>query len=286
MIDLHAHTTISDGTYSPRDLVREAKKRGLTAVAITDHDSIDGHAEAIEEAEKLGMTLVKGIEFSVSYGKGRLIHLLGLGIEPENEGFIARYTRYRQVRASKLTHVFRGLREMGVELTIEDVEPFVVGGLMDRQAIAKFLIDRGYTSIMKESWIQYIDHIPYIEGELIDPKTAIDAIHAAGGKAFMAHFHLPIGLKGYTEAEARERLQELKDMGLDGLEYYYPSFTKEDQLRCAQYIEDFNFLKSGGSDFHGANRANIQLGVGEGDFNVPDELLESILEPKKESASA
>ncbi len=286
MIDLHAHTSVSDGTVSPSELIRLAKKKGLEAIAITDHDTIDGHEEAEREALKLGMTLIKGIEFSVAYGEGRLLHILGLGLDGKADGFQAIYDRYRRTRSTKLTHVFRALRERGVDIHQEDVKPYVLGGYMDRQAIAKWLVDNRYAPIMKNAWVDYLDYIPYIEGELIDPKSAFDAIHAGGGKAFMAHFHLPIGLKGYTDEEARTHLAKLKEMGLDGLEYYYPTFTKEDQLRCAGYIEDFGFIKSGGTDFHGANRAHIDLGNGEGDFKVPGKLLEYIVDEGKATVSA
>ena len=277
MIDLHVHTTISDGTLTPTEIVRLAQETGLLAVAITDHDSIDGHDEAVREAQRLGVTLVKGIEFSATYGQGRLVHLLGLGIEPSCEGFMQPYLAYRALRSTKLAPVFEKLAAMGVDITVEDVEPYVLGDYMDRQAIAKYLVGKGYVDLMKHAWIKYIDHIPYSEGELIDPKTAIDAIHAAGGKAIMAHYHMPIGLKGYSEEEVGSRLQELKDMGLDGMEYYYPSFTKEEQAKVGKYIEEFDFIQAGGTDFHGANRAHIQLGVGEGDFEVPDEVLDRIV---------
>lgn len=286
MIDLHVHTTVSDGTVSPQALVRLAKKSSLSAVALTDHDSVAGLKEAALEAEKLGITLVNGIEFSCRLTKDRLVHILGLGIDPEAEGFVETLTRFREIRASKLTHVFRGIHELGAEVSYLDVEPFVEDGFMDRMTIAKYLVRNGYATGMKEAWIRYLDHVPYIDGELMDPSSAIEAIHAAGGKAFLAHFHMPIGLKGLSDEEAREQLQRLKDWGLDGLEYYYPSFTKEDQLICAQYVADFGFIKSGGSDFHGENRAHIQLGVGDGTLKVPDELLKHILVTKAEEASA
>lgn len=285
MIDLHAHSTISDGTLTPTQIVRLAKKNGLTAIAITDHDSIDGHDEAVKEAKRIGMTFVKGIEFSVTYGEERLIHLLGLGIEPECEGFMTPYLNYRKERSTKLGPVFDQLMTMGVAITPEAVEPFIVGAYMDRQAIAKYLVDKGYAEIMKFAWINYLDLIPYAKGELIDPRTAIDAVHAAGGKVFMAHYHIPIGLKGYSEEEIHERLTELKAMGLDGLEYYYPSFTKEDQLKCGQYLDKYDFIASGGTDFHGTNRAHIQLGVGQGDFKVPERLLNDILEIEEEESA-
>lgn len=276
MIDLHAHTTISDGTVSPKELVQNAKKIGLKAIAITDHDSIDGHIEAQLEADQTGIQLIKGIEFSVSYGKNRLIHVLGLGLDTTSKVFTDIYTNYRSVRSEKLNHVFKELNNMGLDIKREEVEPFTVGGFMDRQAIGKYLVANGHVPIIKSAWVDYLDHIPYIPGELILPKDAFDAIHAAGGKAFMAHFHLPIGLKGYTEKEALQKLQDLKNLGLDGLEFYYPSFSKNDKIKCAKYIKEFGFLESGGSDFHGANRPHIKLGVGEGSFNVPDEVLKNL----------
>lgn len=277
MIDLHTHTTISDGTVSPKELIQEANKTGLKAVAITDHDSIDGLDEAQSEADRLGIRLVKAIEFSVTYGENRLIHILGLAIEPHCEGFMTIYTRFRKERSVRLTHVFKKLRSMGAQIEREDAEPYISGDYMDRQAIAKLLVAKGYALTVKDAWGKFLDQIDYVSGELITPEDAFSAIHAAGGKAFMAHFHLPIGLKGYSDEEARKGLKELKELGLDGMEFYYPSFTLEDKLRCSEYIEEFGFIKSGGTDFHGSNREHIKLGVGEGDFEVPDELLENIL---------
>jgi predicted metal-dependent phosphoesterase TrpH len=274
MIDLHVHTSVSDGTVSPTEMVRQAKEIGLNAVAITDHDSIDGHKEAQDEAERLGVKLVKGIEFSASYGDGRLIHILGLNIEPDCPGFMIPYLAYRKLRSEKLDHVFKTLQERGLDISPEALEPYKQGQYLDRQAMAKWLLNNGHSDTMKGTWVDWLDQIPYAEGELIDPQVAIVAIHAAGGKAFMAHFHLPIGLDTYTENESKKRLAELKAMGLDGLEYYYPSYTIADQEKCLTYIREFDFLISGGTDFHGGNRAHIQLGIGEGDFVVHDELLE------------
>ncbi len=277
MIDLHTHTTISDGTLTPRELIQLAKKTGLSAVAITDHDNIAGLDEAQREADRLGVTFIKGIEFSTAFGENRLLHILGLGIDPQNERFVQKYTNYRKERAGRLPQVIDKLRSLGVVIDMESVEPYISGGFMDRQAIAKYLVAKGYTKSVKDSWINYLDKIDYIEGELIKPEDAFNAIHAAGGKAFLAHFHLKIGFKGYSEEEVREHLKKLKELGLDGIECYYPSFSKEDRSRCIKYIEEFNFEKSGGSDFHGANRPHIKLGKGEGDFEVPDELLEIVL---------
>ncbi len=276
MIDLHTHSNISDGTFSPRELIQQAKKIGLTAIALTDHDSIDGLEEAQNEADKLGVCLLKGIEFSVAFGNKSLIHVLGLNIDTSNEDFLKIYNHYRQLRASKLSHVFETLHQIGINITPDDVEPYISGGFMDRQAIAKCMVGKSYTESVRDSWVNYLDKAPYTDGELINAADAFSAIHAAGGKAFLAHFHLPIGLKGYSDEEARHHLLTLQKLGLDGIEFYYPSFTEEDSLRCAKYINDYGFLKSGGTDFHGGNRPHIKLGIGEGQFNVPDELLHNI----------
>ncbi len=285
MIDLHAHTTVSDGTLSPKELIRLAKKTGLSAIAITDHDSIEGHEEAAKEAGKLGIRLIKGIEFDAYY-KGRRLHILGLNIDGDHPDFLKIYQSYRKGKEKLLGPVFEGLEQLGAHISLEDAKVFQSGDYLDRQALAKCLVDKGYTTIMKESWINYLDKIPHQEGELLDIQSVLDAIHYGGGKAFMAHFHLPIGLAGLSDEGARQFLSELKEMGLDGLEYYYPSFTKEDRLKVADYIQDFGFLKSGGSDFHGANRAHIQLGIGQGNFKVPDQVLENIIPKSKENASA
>ncbi len=281
MIDLHAHTTTSDGTLSPKELIQQAKDAGLSAIAVTDHDTIDGLEEAQNEADKLDILLVKGIEFSVAFGENRILHVLGLGINPQDENFLQLYNRYRKERSEKLFVVFEGLRSLGIDIEPIIVQPFITGEFMDRQAIAKCLVAKGYTKNIKDSWINYLDKIDYIEGELIKPEDAFKAIHAGGGKAFLAHFHLNIGFKGYSEKEIHSHLTKLKAWGLDGMEYHYPSFTKEDKLRCAKYIEEFDFLKSGGSDFHGATRAKVKLGVGEGDLHVPDNLLNHILSGKE-----
>ncbi len=275
MIDLHTHTTISDGSYTPTELIRLAKETGLKAVAITDHDCVEGLDEAAEEAQRIGVKLIPGIEFDVRF-LGRRLHVLGLNINKENETFQKIYKAYRTRKEGCLDRVFELLREMGVTVSFAEVLPFQTGGSMDRQAIAKYLVAKGYTNDMKESWGNYLDRISFLEEELLEPEAALLAIHSAGGRAFLAHCHLPIGLAGMTDSEAESFLKDLQKMGLDGMEYHYPSFTREDQERCGRFIEMFGFRKCGGTDFHGRNRPQIRIGIGEGNFVVPDEILEYV----------
>ena len=286
MIDLHVHSRISDGSDRPRDIIRKATALGLEAVALTDHDSIDGLEEASLEAHRLGMTFIKGMELSTSYGEGRLIHILGLNLDTSNGRFLRLYNDYRLAREESIHNVFNRLRARGIPIHKDVVAPYVTGGRFDRQAVAKYLVANKYVPTITKAWMDYLDRIPYGYGELIQPTTAFEMIHAAGGKAFLAHYTKPIGLAGYTMEEKMARLEELQTMGLDGIEFHYPTFTQEDTEMAEGFVERFGFLKSGGSDYHGSNRQGIELGIGNGSVNAPYTLLEGIMPLDRETVSA
>lgn len=279
MIDMHVHSTISDGMETPSETIKKAAKLGLTAVAITDHDCIDGLEEAQEESKRHDIIFVPGIELSVSYGENRLIHILGLNIDWKNEAFLQLYKAYRQSRNKQIDHIIKGIRKrFNIDIPLDELYDLSTDGMLDRQTVAKWLLFKGYTSMMKYSWINYIDHFDYVSGELLDMKTALEMIRLAGGKSFMAHFHKPIGLKGYNNRELNTILQHLKSLGLDGMEAFYPDFTKEDYLKVQAILDNYDFLSCGGSDYHGSNRPSVSLGIGEGTMVVPDGLLRDILE--------
>lgn len=276
MIDLHVHSTISDGMDSPKQIIRKAKQLGLTTVALTDHDCIDGLIEAEKEAHKLGINFIKGIELSVSYGEGRIIHILGLGINPEDPTFKQHYTAFRQRRNHYVKNTLASLNKQGIFPETKELLEISTDAYLDRQTVAKWLLKTGYTTSMQESWVNYIDKIPYAEDELIDMVSALNMIRSAGGKSFMAHFHKPIGLFGYSEEECHNILTELKTLGLNGLEGYYPDFTSEHHKILDGYIKKYGFIASGGSDYHGSNRPSVKLGKGNGSLHVPDSLIEEI----------
>ena len=219
---------------------------------------------------------IKEIELSVIYGQGRLIHILGLGIDPNDITFKRIYEKYRITRAKKLETVFDGLKKQGIKPNISEMGQFATGGWLDRQAIVKWLVANRYADTVVDAWIKIIDHIPYVEGELIEPEEAFYAIKKSGGLSFLAHYHKWIGFHGYSKFETEKRLIELKAMGLDGIERYYPSFTQTNEEEVDYYMEKFKLIPSGGSDYHGKNRPNIELGIGEGNFSVPDEIVENI----------
>lgn len=277
MIDLHAHSMYSDGMDTPVEIIRKAKNLGLEAIAITDHDCIAGLDEASEEANKLGVNFIKGIELSVTYGEKRLIHILGLGIDPSKEGFKSLYQIYRESRHKQLGHVIKGLNKRGIYPEMDEVLELSPDGYLDRQTVGRWLLQKGISKSMHSSWVDYLDVFPYKDGELITMKSAFELIKAGGGKSFMAHFHKPIGLKGYSESQCHAILSDLKSLGLDGLECYYPDYTDENIRQVNTYVKKYDFLISGGTDYHGSNRPSVELGIGTGDMRVPNELLEFII---------
>lgn len=277
MIDLHVHSSISDGSYSPEEVVCRAKTMGLKAFALTDHDSIDGLETAHKVALKVGIELINGIELSVYNGEHKLMHFLGLGLNIHNRQFRKLYEAYRIRREAHTLHVFDALSKMGVDFKLEDAKPYMTGKWLDRQAICKGLVAKGYVASILEGWLKYLDRIPYLEKELCGQEEAIEMIHAAGGKVFLAHFTKPIGLGLFSRSEREARLSKLRDLGLDGIEAYYPSFTKEEQEEAQYYLEHLGLIASGGSDYHGANRIETELGIGEGNLKVPEMLMDPIV---------
>jgi len=277
MIDLHVHSYISDGSDSPTDIISKAKRLGLCAIALTDHDSIDGLKEAADAANRIGVTFIKGIELSVDYGNGRLLHILGLGIEPDHPVFNRIYIRYKEDRQSALSVVIRKLQERGIHVTWEELMEFQTGNWLDRQAIAKWLVKYGHAPSISSAWMDIIDYIPYEEGELISLDDALCMIKSSGGLSFLAHYNKFIGFEGYTSEKLKKHIGDLKRKGLDGIERYYPTFTKENHNELDDLIKQYQLLSSGGTDYHGLNRPSIQLGTGEGDFEVPDRIYTSLV---------
>lgn len=276
MIDLHVHSNISDGSDRPSDIIKKAKKIGLHAVTLTDHDSIDGLEEARREADTLGVNFVNGIEFSVRYGKDRLIHILGLGFDPDHEVFAKGYTRYKQKREERLEQVFCALRQKGLNLNVEQLQKYATSSHLDRQTVAKWLVATKVVKKAPQAWSRFLDPIPYETGDLMEPEEVFDMIKQAGGHSFLAHYHKRIGLEGYAHQEMEERLKLLKAMGLDGIEGYYPAFSRENQDQVAYFMERIGLIASGGSDYHGSNRPEVELGGGMDGFCVPDAIYDTL----------
>jgi len=281
-IDLHVHSHISDGTYSPAGLAQLAKKIGLAAFALTDHDHIAGNAEAQAEAGRLGIGFLPGMELSISW-QGRTLHVVCIGFDMENEGFRAFYRRVRSIKEGRIGDIIAGIRRRAQGFTISEelVRPFANGLAIDRYAIMRYLVSLHLYDRVQPLWDRYIN--PAVSEAGMDigisPEEAFPAIHAAGGVCSLAHFHKQIGLLGLSREEQEKAILALHEMGLDGMERYYPNYTDEDRAFAAHMIDAHHLLETGGTDFHGGNRLGIELGTGrDGNIAVPAAFFGRIAE--------
>ena len=270
MIDLHTHTTASDGTLSPTELVKRAKKRGVEILAITDHDTVDGLKEARLEADKQGMELINGIELSTNY-LGEEVHILGYFVDVNDENFLESLESLKRERETRTEEIIEKLRKNRVEISMEEILKEVNGEIISRTHIALVLKKRGYVRSTKDAFNYYIGSTgkAYIPKKILDPFEAVKLIRKSGGIAFLAH---PIYIKLHERVKL-ELFDKLKDAGLNGVEVYYPGFTEEQINYYKKIANKRDLLLSGGSDFHGGNRTSVEIGDG----GVPEEVINRIL---------
>ncbi|MCI7611642.1 MAG: PHP domain-containing protein [Selenomonadaceae bacterium] len=279
LIDLHVHSTVSDGSYSPAELAQLARETGVEAFALTDHDSIAGDEEAAAEAERLGVGFINGMEMTMAYGD-RKIHVVCLGFNPENSEFQKLYSRLRYIKEDSMADVVEVLRRRGIEIDMEMVRRHSAVHL-DRYAIMRTIVDMNIFDGIQYIWDNYLNPAVKEVGVAgdIPAEEALPIICAAGGVTSLAHFHKLIGLKGQSRAEQEESLRELMGFGLTGMEQYYPNYTDEDRAFARAMIEKYDMLPTGGTDFHGANRPGILLGTGyKKNMDTPLKFLEDIRE--------
>jgi predicted metal-dependent phosphoesterase TrpH len=259
MIDLHSHTTASDGSYSPTDLVHHARNVGLAALGIADHDTVDGLEEATAAAAESGLELVPCIEISVDYPKGEF-HLLGYYVDYQNPDFLGRVRYLQDNRANRNAVMVRKMHDAGFDVTMEEIEAESGGGQVGRPHVARVLMRKGYVGSVQEAFDQYLAdgkplHVPKVK---LAPDEAIELVHQAGGVAVVAH---PKYMGYPTEEELAGELARLRDAGLDGLECYYSQHSEAETAQYLRLAERFGFVVTGGSDFHGVSKPDVPLGV-------------------------
>lgn len=274
MIELHCHTTASDGTLSPGELVELAAARGITVLAITDHDSTDAIEEGSRLCRERGITFIPAIELSASY-QGRPMDLLGYGINPGHPALKAALAQMRERRRARLGAILERLRAAGVDLAEDEVTELAAGGVVGRPHVAQALVRRGVVSTVAEAFERYLarGRPGYVPKESFSPAEAIELIQEAGGIACLAH---PRYLKLDDEAFSA-MLDELTAVGLCGIEVYYSQHSPEDVERFERLAARRGLLVTGGSDFHGANKPEIQLGIGPSGVPLPDSLAHGLL---------
>lgn len=273
IVDLHVHSTESDGTLTPEDLVAEAKKAGLAAFALTDHDTCQGVCKAMPLAASAGIELIPGIELSTDY-HGKEVHIVGLYIDIENEQLLKKTAEYRKCRSERNALMVEALRKEGLSITMEELVAENPDCVITRANIARFLYEHGQIKSVREAFDRYIgDHCKCYVGRLKVASTdAVRLIKEAGGTAILAH---PL-LYGLSNTNLQKMIDELKPAGLDGLEAIYSTYTTGEEQQMKRLARENGLLISGGSDFHGSTKPDIALGRGRGHLYIPYSILEEI----------
>ena len=248
LCDLHTHTTASDGQYTPAELVTLAKERGLSILAVTDHDTIAGVGEAMEAGSALGLKVIRGVELSAR--EHHNFHILGYGFQTGNTELARLCEKFRAGRDERKYKIVDFLREKGVDIDLAEVEELAGGEVIARPHFAQVLVRHGYVSTNREAFDRYLDSEEYrkrVTRFKADARTCVEAIKAAGGRASLAH---PYQM-GLPDGELDALVGRLKGWGLDAIECYYPKYTTEQQEFYLQLAEKYRLHRTGGSDFHG-----------------------------------
>ncbi len=271
MIDLHTHTTASDGSYSPTELVQLAQQVGLEALAITDHDTLAGLAQARLAANQTKLELINGVELACRVTVGTL-HMLGYFIDLDNQPLGDLLDRLVDSRQKRNPQIVAKLNKLGYEITMAQVQAQAKGPIISRLHIALVMLEKKYVRSIDEAFGRFLGdkgsaNVRRIEPE---PSDAIRLIHQAGGLAVVAH---PVHLRSANEQELGKKLKDLVDLGLDGVEVWYPEHTAGMTEQLWRICQRLDLATVGGSDFHGSAKTHIKLGLGRGSLNIPLEIL-------------
>lgn len=247
MVDLHTHTSASDGQYSPSEVVCMARNAGIDCLAITDHDTISGLQEAENAGQEYGITIVRGIELGAK--EDRHMHIVGLNFCEEARELQSLCNKLKQSRDERKYRIVDFLKEKGIKISLDEVMELAGGEVIARPHFAQVMLRHGYVSSIREAFDRYLDTEEYqkIERYKAPAAECIDVIHRGGGKAILAH---PYQL-GMTDEALEQLIAHLKSVGLDGIECYYPQHTLEMTWKYLEIVRKYDLHISGGSDFHG-----------------------------------
>jgi predicted metal-dependent phosphoesterase TrpH len=278
-VDLHSHSTASDGTLAPEEVARLAKRSDLSGFALTDHDTIAGIAPAAAEAKKLGIDFLPGIEISASFPHPGTLHILGYGIDPNSDVLHDLTRQLIAARDNRNPQIIARLNELGVSVTMNEVEEQAGGGVTGRPHIAAVLLKKGYVNSIKQAFDRYLGQgaPAFFDKERLPPERAFDLIRQSRGLAVLAH---PLQLRAQNDAQLDRMVKDLVDMGLAGIEVIHSDHDAAWVQKCTQLAERYNLLKTGGSDFHGSNKKDIALGVANG-RRIPREWMDELLKRLK-----
>jgi 3',5'-nucleoside bisphosphate phosphatase len=275
-VDLHVHSTASDGSLSPRELVAEAKTQGLRAIALTDHDTTEGLDEALAAGAALGLEVIPGIEISAEHKPGSM-HILGLFIDHRHPQLDEQLKILKQARAERNPQIIAKLQKLGLAITMAEVQQASGGGQVGRPHIAQVLLNKGYVGSFPEAFDRYIgNHGPaYVNKFRFTPQKAIAMIIAAGGIAALAH---PFSLEYSSTRHLKLILQQLQEWGLTALEVFYPEHSPQKQAIYRNLARELGLLLTGGSDYHGVIKPEVKIGLVGPNQRVSYELVEKLQE--------
>ena len=278
-IDLHTHSTASDGSLAPTALLALAAKHGLGAISITDHDTIDGAREALRAKLPSNLHFVPGVEISSTppppFACTGSFHILGYGIDVEHVDLNLALQRLQTSRRERNPKIVRRLQALGMDISISEVAAPMDNGSVGRPHIARVMLAKGFVRSIDDAFARFLGRgqAAYVDKYRMASDRAIELITQAGGLAVLAH----PSLIALNDAQTLTKLiAALKPMGLAGLEVFYPEHTQADTRHFKQLAQRFNLIMTGGTDFHGSLKPEIQLGIGAGNFHVPFALYEQL----------
>ena len=279
-IDLHIHSTASDGTFSPTEIVNKAlkltEKDSPVVIALTDHDTVAGIDEFQKAAAKHKdrLTAISGLEISTDY-HGVEIHVLGYNIDIPNKELLDRLAVCRESRDGRNEKIIQKLQEQGFKISMDEIKPDKPGETIARPHIAKLLMKKKYVSSVQEAFDKYLaeGRCCYVERIMPTPEEATHLIKNSGGIPVLAHLML---YKKLDSSQKEALVRELKDAGLIGIETYYNTYTPVEQEYVAGLAKQWGLIETGGTDFHGQNKPHISLFTGQGEMEVPQKVLENL----------
>lgn len=274
-VDLHTHSRFSDGSDSPTELMSLAAESGLSAIALTDHDTVQGLDEAEQAAARFGIELIPGIELSLEYPVGTM-HLLVLWVDQDG-ALGLRLSSLRDGRNTRNERILAALTRHGMDLTIEEVAAEAGDGSVGRPHIAAVMVRRGYVPDIRTAFDLWLGSGKpgYVDRPRLQPEEALAMARSEGGVPILAHPHT-LGLT--TSHAMSELLERLHDAGLVGLEAHYGAYRRHERDGYAHLARRFGLVPSGGSDYHGTYKAGLSLGMGYGDLHVGRHVLDELTE--------
>lgn len=268
-IDLHTHSTFSDGTFTPLQLVKYAEEKGLKAFALTDHDTTEGVKEA--KSIETNVEVISGVEISTRYDK-KEIHIVGLYVNENDADLNKQLKYYREKRVTRNFEILEKLNSLGVNITIDDVKESCTGDVISRAHIAKALVSKGFVGSYTEAFDRYLgdNKCAYVPRETLNYEESMELITKAGGVPVLAH---PLLYK-MSDTNLENMMVKLRQKGLKAVEVYYSTHSNSDTQHIMAMANRVGLIYSGGSDFHGATKPKIDMGTGMGKLAVPYEILE------------